>query len=233
MHTATSISVNELWLLIWSKLTWLHIITKNCLEFHSVYVIRSTSINNWLTAQHEILFARVCFVIWSRCVKKKSNSDKAEKKKIIEIDAKEIINREIVLFTVFTMSDYDYEIASFVENVHYSTDPTFVCEIALIHGYAEYDLKPNSYHRSKDIQICRFAERCRRPSQKVKLYGKVMFGLTDVVGIEFADTNATHWKCHIPKTKWIENKESFELKKTNIHYSLKNKIDFPLDWLTN
>lgn len=90
------------------------------------------------------------------------------------------------------MSDYDYEIASFVENVHYSTDPTFVCEIALIHGYAEYDLKPNSYHRSKDIQICRFAERCRRPSQKVKLYGKVMFGSTDVVGIEFADTNATH-----------------------------------------
>lgn len=114
--------------------------------------------------------------------------------------------------TVFTMSDYDYEIASFVENVHYSTDPTFVCEIAMMHGYAEYDIKPNSYHRSKDTRLCRFAERCRRPSQKVKLYGKVMFGLTDVVGIEYADTNAQHWKQRWRHTYPTKEKKRKKLK---------------------
>lgn len=98
----------------------------------------------------------------------------------------------IFFFTVLTISNFDYEIASLVENVHYSTDSTFVCEIALKDGDTENEIKPNSYHRSKDTRLCEFAERCRNANQRVKLFGKSWIGLTDLVGIEYADTNAIH-----------------------------------------
>lgn len=98
----------------------------------------------------------------------------------------------IDLFLALAIRSYDYEISSFVENVHYSTDSTFVCEIALMHGDTDNNIKPNSYHRSKDTRLCEFAERCRNANQKVTLYGKTMFGLTDLVGIEYAETSAKH-----------------------------------------
>lgn len=92
--------------------------------------------------------------------------------------------------SALAISNYDYAIASSVENVHYSTDSTFPCEIALKEGDSENELSPNTYHRSKNPRLCEFAERCRAANLNVKLYGKVMFGLTDVVGIEYANTNA-------------------------------------------
>lgn len=90
------------------------------------------------------------------------------------------------------MRNYDHAVESLVENVHYSVDPTYVCEIALKDGNAESDIKPNSYHRSKDVHLCEFAERCRNSNQKVKLYGMPKYDLPEVVGIEYADTNAQH-----------------------------------------
>lgn len=96
------------------------------------------------------------------------------------------------LFSVFMQSNY--AIVSFVENVHYSTDSTFTCKIALTDGDTENELKPYSYHRSRESRLCEFAERCRNANQKVKLFGKAWSGLTNVDGIEYADTKAIDWK---------------------------------------
>lgn len=107
-------------------------------------------------------------------------------------------NREtqllIITFSVHMIKKYDYAIISPVENVHYSTDETFPCEIALTFGDSQNVRKPFTYHRSNDIKMCEFAERCRVSSIEVQLYGKTMFGQTNVVGIEFAHTKAIHEK---------------------------------------
>lgn len=83
------------------------------------------------------------------------------------------------------IGNYDYSIVSPVENVRYTTDEDFPCEITLTNGS-----EPNTLYRSKNVNICEFAERRKDTSTSIKLYGKTFFGLHNIVAIEYANPNA-------------------------------------------
>lgn len=98
-----------------------------------------------------------------------------------------------ILFpSVYTLGDdeYEYNITSKVANVLYSTtDAAYPCEIKLSEGDKSKGINDRSYHRSSDVKLCEFAERCirSRAREYVNLYGIKMDNFTLIaIGISFA-----------------------------------------------
>lgn len=82
------------------------------------------------------------------------------------------------------LGNYDNSIVSSVDNVRYTTDENFPCEITLTGGS-----DPTTVYRSKSVNICEFAERRKDAGTRVKIYEITFFGLHNVIGIEYSKTN--------------------------------------------
>lgn len=82
----------------------------------------------------------------------------------------------------------DFEIISHVENVRYTGDTFYPCEISLYNGNANHGLLPHTYIRSKNVNICAFAARCQSMGVQINLIGK-KFIRPEVSGIEFANVH--------------------------------------------
>lgn len=82
-----------------------------------------------------------------------------------------------------------YEIVSYVENVRYSNNEQMPCEIALFNGIEKIGLPPHTYHGSKNVKLCKFAERCKLNRLQVKVTGRLMKifrNFAEVYQIEYA-----------------------------------------------
>lgn len=83
-----------------------------------------------------------------------------------------------------------YEIVSYVKNVRYSSvNPEFPCQIALVKGFEKAKLLPGTYYTSKDVNLCRFAERCKLNNLPVKMTGSTITFIGQfpgVIHIEYA-----------------------------------------------
>lgn len=83
------------------------------------------------------------------------------------------------------LGNFDYSVVSPIENVRYTTDENFPCEITLTHGS-----EPKTLYRSKNVNICKFAERRKDANSTVKLYGIEFFNLYNIIAIEYANPSA-------------------------------------------
>lgn len=83
------------------------------------------------------------------------------------------------------MYGYDYKITGHVENVFFGTSTVYPCYVAVesVNG-SQYDFY---YHAAKNIEICKFAERCMDMNVSVTMYAHIDIGANnDISGIEYA-----------------------------------------------
>lgn len=85
------------------------------------------------------------------------------------------------------MTGTKFEIVSYVAHVRQTYDVLFPCEIALYEGNLINNVQPNSYHRSKTMNICEFAHRCKMNGIAVKIIGEIYL-VTEINSIQFANT---------------------------------------------
>lgn len=65
----------------------------------------------------------------------------------------------------------DFEIVSYVENVRYTTDSFYPCEVMLYNGDVGSGLQPHTYLRSDRSSLCEFAENAKLRGVSVRVKG--------------------------------------------------------------